>query len=63
MKLFLDSGDGKEEEAEFDRVLVAVGRKPLVRGLGVDELGIRLDPGALSWSTKITGQMFRESMP
>ncbi|MGO9017484.1 MAG: dihydrolipoyl dehydrogenase [Syntrophobacteraceae bacterium] len=43
VKLFLDSGDGKEEEAEFDRVLVAVGRKPLVRGLGIDELGIRLD--------------------
>jgi dihydrolipoamide dehydrogenase len=44
VKLSLDSGDGKEQEAEFDRVLVAVGRKPLVRGLGVDELGIRLDP-------------------
>ncbi len=45
VKLFLDSGEGKQEEAEFDRVLVAVGRKPLVRGLGIDELGIRLDPG------------------
>jgi len=43
VKLFLDSGSGKEEEAEFDRVLVAAGRKPLVRGLGLDELGIRLD--------------------
>jgi len=44
VKLFLDTGDGKEEEAEFDSVLVAVGRKPLVRGLGADELGILLDP-------------------
>ncbi len=43
VKLFLDSGEGKEEEAEFDRVLVAVGRKPLVRGMGIDELGILLD--------------------
>jgi dihydrolipoamide dehydrogenase len=43
--LFLESGEGKQEEAEFDKVLVAVGRKPLVRGLGIDELGIRLDPG------------------
>ncbi len=34
VKLFLDSGEGKEEEAEFDRVLVAVGRKPLVRASG-----------------------------
>jgi len=43
VRLFLDPGDGKREEAEFDRVLVAVGRRPLVRGLGIDELGIRLD--------------------
>jgi dihydrolipoamide dehydrogenase len=43
VKLFLDSDGGKEEEAEFDRVLVAVGRKPLVRGLGLEELGIQLD--------------------
>jgi dihydrolipoamide dehydrogenase len=43
VKLFMDSGDGKEEEAEFDKVLVAVGRKPLLQGLGADELGIRLD--------------------
>ncbi len=43
VKLFMDSGDGKEEEAEFDKVLVAVGRKPLVQGLGADELGIRRD--------------------
>jgi len=43
VKLFLDSEEGKEEEAEFDRVLVAVGRKPLVRGLGIDKLAITLD--------------------
>ena len=43
VKMFLDSGGGEEEEAEFDRVLVAVGRKPLVRDLGAGELGIRLD--------------------
>jgi dihydrolipoamide dehydrogenase len=44
VKLFLDSGSGSEEEAQFDRVLVAVGRKPLVRDLGIEEIGIRLDP-------------------
>ncbi len=42
VKLFLDS-DGGREEAEFDRVLVAVGRKPLTESLGLDEIGIRLD--------------------
>jgi len=60
VKLFLDSGDGKEQEAQFDRVLVAVGRKPLVRGLGVDELGIRLDPSGFiivdeNYRTNVSG--------
>jgi dihydrolipoamide dehydrogenase len=43
VKLFLDPGEGKKEEAEFERVLVAVGRRPLVRSLGADDIGIRLD--------------------
>ncbi len=45
VRLFLDTGEGRQEEAVFDKVLVAVGRKPLVLGLGLDELGIRLGPG------------------
>ncbi len=45
VRLFLDTGEGRQEEAVFDKVLVAVGRKPLVRGLGLDELGIRLGSG------------------
>lgn len=59
VKLFLDSGDGKEQEAQFDRVLVAVGRRPLVRGLGVDELGIRLDPGGFI----IVDENYRTNVP
>jgi dihydrolipoamide dehydrogenase len=43
VRLLLDSGDGREEEAEFEKVLVAVGRKPLVRGLGLEQIGVRLD--------------------
>ncbi|HYA43161.1 MAG TPA: FAD-dependent oxidoreductase, partial [Syntrophobacteraceae bacterium] len=43
VRLFLEPGDGVQEEAEFDRVLIAVGRRPLVHGFGIDELGIRLD--------------------
>lgn len=35
---------GKEEEMEFDKLLVAVGRKPLTRGLGLDEAGVAADP-------------------
>jgi len=37
-----DAGSGPEE-IECDRFLVAVGRKPLTTGLGLEELGIKLD--------------------
>ncbi len=33
--------EGKKDNLQFDRLLVAVGRKPLTRGLGVNELGLR----------------------
>ncbi len=39
----LVSGD-KTETLSFDRLLVAVGRRPLTRGLGLDPLGIETDP-------------------
>jgi dihydrolipoamide dehydrogenase len=35
--------DGKEDFFEFDRLLVAVGRKPLTRGLGLEDVGIITD--------------------
>lgn len=44
MKLILES-NVKEEETVFDKILVAVGRRPLTRGLGLEELGILLGPG------------------
>ncbi|SHF22473.1 dihydrolipoamide dehydrogenase [Desulfacinum infernum DSM 9756] len=33
-----------EEERVFDRLLVAVGRRPLTRGLGLEDLGVATDP-------------------
>jgi dihydrolipoamide dehydrogenase len=36
--------DGRQEEIHCDRVLVAVGRRPLTRGLGLEEVGVGLDP-------------------
>ena len=39
----LTTADG-EEAVEFDRLLVSVGRRPLTRGLGLEELGIETDP-------------------
>jgi dihydrolipoamide dehydrogenase len=35
--------DGKEESFDFDRLLVAVGRKPLTRGLGLEDVGVKTD--------------------
>ena len=35
--------DGKEDSFEFDRLLVAVGRKPLTRRLGLEEIGVKTD--------------------
>ncbi len=36
--------NGKEEEMVCDRLLVAVGRRPLTQGLGLEEVGVILDP-------------------
>ena len=41
-KVYIKSGD-KEEAAEFDKVLVAVGRKAVINNLGLDEVGISND--------------------
>jgi dihydrolipoamide dehydrogenase len=37
--------DGREETITCDRLLVAVGRRPLTRGLGLEEVGVRMDSG------------------
>ena len=52
--------DGKEQEIKADCVLVATGRRPFVDGLGLDGLGIELDPrGFISvdkhWQTAAAG--------
>ena len=36
--------DGKKESMNCDRLLIAVGRRPVTRGLGLEELGVELDP-------------------
>jgi dihydrolipoamide dehydrogenase len=37
--------DGKEEKATFDRVLVAIGRKPMTEGIGLETVGVKTDKG------------------
>jgi len=36
--------EGEESTLTFDRLLVAVGRKPLTRGLNLEEIGVETDP-------------------
>jgi len=43
LKTSLES-KGKAETLSFDRLLVSVGRRPLTRGLGLEEAGVDTDP-------------------
>ncbi len=36
--------EDRREKLRFDRLLVAVGRRPLTQGLGLEELGVEIDP-------------------
>jgi dihydrolipoamide dehydrogenase len=54
------SKDGKDLSFTGDRVLVAVGRKPNIVGLGLDEVGVKYDPK----SAKVTvDEHFRTNVP
>jgi pyruvate/2-oxoglutarate dehydrogenase complex dihydrolipoamide dehydrogenase (E3) component len=43
--LVVDSGDGSETRIEFDRILVAAGRRPETGDLGLEAIGAELDSG------------------
>ena len=43
VQVMLES-NGKEETMNCDRLLVAVGRRPLTRDLGLEEIGVELNP-------------------
>ncbi len=47
--LLAESDDGSEQKVEFDKVLIAVGRKANVTGFGMEELGVELsDQGTIA---------------
>lgn len=52
--------EGKEETRQFDKVLVAVGRKPLSHGLGLEETGVKTDKET---GHVIIGSDFQTSIP
>ncbi len=52
--------EGKEDSFEFNRLLVAVGRKPLTRGLGLEDMGIKTDEKT---GHVIVDEKYRTSIP
>lgn len=44
IEVLLEDASGKQETVTVDRILVAVGRRPNSRGVGLDEAGVDVDP-------------------
>jgi dihydrolipoamide dehydrogenase len=59
VRVRMESEDG-ERTADFERLLVAVGRKPLTSGLGLEEVGVRVDSRT---GQVVTDAAFRTSVP
>ncbi|MCP4689586.1 MAG: dihydrolipoyl dehydrogenase [Desulfobacterales bacterium] len=55
----VESG-GTSETLVFDRLLVAVGRRPLTRDLGLEEAGVETDPGS---GCVLVDEVFRTNIP
>lgn len=53
------SGEGETRELEFDKILVSIGRRPAVEGLGLEKLGVEFDERG--WLKVSTG--FRANIP
>ncbi len=52
--------DGAAETLSFDRLLVAVGRRPLTKGLGLQETGVETDPRT---GCVLVDEVYRTSVP
>lgn len=50
--------DGSEHQVDADIVLVATGRRPYTKGLGLEELGVRMERGVV-----MTDARFRTNIP
>ncbi len=59
VRVRMQAEDG-EKTAEFERLLVAVGRKPSTQGLGLEEVGVRIDSRT---GQVVTDAAFRTSVP
>jgi dihydrolipoamide dehydrogenase len=40
-------GEGREDSAEGDKILVSIGRRPVTEGFGLETLGVELDRGGI----------------
>ncbi len=46
-------GEGREASAEGDRILVSIGRRPVVQGFGLENLGVELERGGIKVDVKM----------
>ena len=60
VRLTIEPDGGGQEELRCDRLLVAVGRRPLTRGLGLDEVGVKLDSRT---GQVVVDERYRTSVP
>jgi dihydrolipoamide dehydrogenase len=58
VRLTVAVGDGAARTIETERVLVAVGRSPVIEGLGLEEAGVALERGFI-----VTDDRLRTNMP
>ncbi len=53
VKLTVKAKDGKEQTIEVDRVLVAVGRAPIVDDIGLEKAGVKTDRGFIAVNDRL----------
>jgi dihydrolipoyl dehydrogenase len=60
VRISLVADDGKTSSLNCDRLLVAVGRRPLTDGLGLEEIGVKTDPRT---GHVLVDERYRTSVP
>lgn len=58
VRLQLKLPDGSARTIEAERVLVAIGRRPIVDGIGLEDAGVRIENGAI-----VTDERMRTNVP
>lgn len=52
-EVIYETKDGKTESVKGDKILVSVGRKPNIAGIGLENIGVEIDRGGIKVDTKM----------